>query len=581
MNDKDIEFFKKDRLKYTEHILDSPSPKKIIIAGPGTGKTYIFKAILGRIKRISGEEGLTLTFIRNLVADLKIYLAGLAKVSTFHAFCKSRLHAIRNEEFEYYPNLFKIIGEDFEFLGRKNLNEKKIEEEFFSLKGDSVINNTLEIADYYNASGHTDSVYRVIKFFEIHPNHIPKYPIIVVDEYQDFNFLETSLIEVLSRKSPVLIVGDDDQALYAFKRASTKYIRKLAQNPKFQRFELPYCSRCTKVIVDAVNEIVRIATEKGRLSGRVNKLFKYFPPEKEEDSKYHSHIINVRCSVERKNCHYMGKFIAKEISHIPKSYIKESKRLREPTVLVIGPGQFLGGIKKELKERLEYFKEEKSLKDETINILDGYRLLAGNPNSRLGWRIILHCDPCNNVSGIIKRALSDHIDINHFIGSKQYTFNHVELANLAHKILKNEDLNIFEQTIIEDAVNLSLQEIKTYLYIEGEYNSQTQESLQEKDDDTPNILCTSFEGSKGLAAQYVFIVGVNERHFPQKTQPISNKDICRLIMALTRTRKKCYTISCNHFGEERLYPSIFLEWLRGKFSKEIYVDKKYIEKYCN
>jgi superfamily I DNA/RNA helicase len=217
MNNLDIDFYKKDRKKYEDAILSSPSRKKLIIAGPGTGKTYIFKTLLKRIKNASGEEGLALTFIRNLVANLRIELAGLAKVSTFHAFCKSRIHTFKNEEFEYYPDLFKIIKKDFEILEKEKFKNENIERCFFGLKNDEVIKSTLEIGDYYNASGHSDSVYRVIKYFEAYPNRIPIYPLILVDEYQDFNFLETNLIEVLSRKSPVLIVGDDDQALYAFK----------------------------------------------------------------------------------------------------------------------------------------------------------------------------------------------------------------------------------------------------------------------------------------------------------------------------------------------------------------------------
>lgn len=573
MNDLDNDYYIKDRKKYEDAILNSPRLKKLIIAGPGTGKTYIFKTLLKRIKDASGEEGLALTFIKNLVGDLKIELAGLAKVSTFHAFCKSQIHGFKNEEFEYYPDLFRIIEKDFELLGQENCINENIERCFFSLKNDEVIKSTLKVGDYYNASGHSDSVYRVIKYFEAYPDRIPVYPLIIVDEYQDFNFLETNLIDVLSGRSQVLIVGDDDQALYAFKQASVDYIRRLVQDPEFQRFELPYCSRCTKVVVEAVNEIVSIAIENGRLKGRVNKLFKYFPPDKEVESKRHPNIVNVRCTVERKNCHYMGKFIAKEISEIPKSYIRESKKRREPTVLIIGPGQFLRGIEKELKEKLGYYQERKSVRDETVNILDGYRLLAKTPNSRLGWRIILHRDPCDNANKIIKIALSDGKNIDPFIPYKKYRSKHLELANLVRKIINNESLNIFEQTLIEESLGTLLEEIENHLLIVEEIDLQPQ-------DDSPDILCTSFESSKGLAAQYVFIVGVNENHFPQKI-PSSNRDVCKLIVALTRTRKKCYVISCNRFGGQKLYPSIFSEWLKGQLSEEIYVNVNYIKKFCN
>jgi superfamily I DNA/RNA helicase len=231
MNDLDMGFYRKDRKKYAEAVIKSPSQKKLIIAGPGTGKTYIFKSLFGKIRRASGEKGLVLTFIKNLVADLKVELAGLAKVSTFHAFCKSIVHSFKNDRFEYYPNILKLIEKDFDILELDKNNNEDIERCFFGLKSDEVIKSTLKIGDYYNAAGHSDSVYRVVRYYEAYPNRIPNYPLIVFDEYQDFNFLETSLVEVLSKKSPLLIVGDDDQALYAFKQASPDYIRRLVQDP--------------------------------------------------------------------------------------------------------------------------------------------------------------------------------------------------------------------------------------------------------------------------------------------------------------------------------------------------------------
>ncbi len=578
MNDFDMDFYKKDRKKYTDAIMNSPSRKKLIIAGPGTGKTYIFKSLFRKLKDASGEEGLALTFIKNLVADLKIELAGLAKVSTFHAYCKSIVHSFKNEAFEYYPNILKVIEEDFDILELDKNSDENIERCFFGLKNDEVIKSTLKIGDYYNAAGHSDSVYRVIKYYETYPNRIRNYPLIVVDEYQDFNFLEISLVEVLSRKSPVLIVGDDDQALYAFKQASPDYIRRLIHDSEYQRFELPYCSRCTRIIVDAVNKIVCIAKENGRLDGRVNKLFKYFPPDKEEDSKRHPHIINVNCTVERKNCHYIGKFIVKEISEIPASYIRESKRLKEPTALIIGPGQFLEGVRKELNEKFDYVAEKKR-EDDVINILDGYKSVVKNGKSRLGWRILLHCDPCTNINKIIRKAISEKRDIYDFISSKKYISKHQKISNIVNKILCGNDLNVVEQKTIEATLCLSLEEIESKLQNYKE-EAKTQKEILGKEVDTPYILCTSFEGSKGLAAQYVFIVGVNENHFPQKTPP-SNRDIYRLIVALARTRKRCYMISCNIFGGERLSPSIFKKWLKDELSKEIYIDKNFITKYCN
>jgi hypothetical protein len=64
-----------DRDHYTRLIVESSSPKKLVVAGPGTGKTFAFQACL----RAVGGNGLALTFINNLVRDLEVELEGLAK----------------------------------------------------------------------------------------------------------------------------------------------------------------------------------------------------------------------------------------------------------------------------------------------------------------------------------------------------------------------------------------------------------------------------------------------------------------------------------------------------------------------
>jgi len=577
MHDVDSHYYNNDRKKYSSAIETSRSHKKVIIAGPGTGKTFIFQSLFRKIKRTSTEEGLALTFIRNLVADLKIELAGLAKVATFHSFCKSVLQSFKNDEFEYFPMLFEVIEADFNILELDRNNNESIERCFFGLKDDKVIRSTIKIGDYYNAASHSDSAYRVIRHFESDETRIPKYPLIVVDEYQDFNFLETSLVEILSRKSPVLIVGDDDQALYAFKQASPDYIRRLAHDPKFRRFELPYCSRCTKVIVEAVNKIVSIAKDIGRLDGRVDKPFKYFPPDKKEDSKKHPEIINIHCSVERKNCHYIGKFIGKEIERIPLSYIRESADLKEPTVLVIGPKQFLEGVKQEMLLKFGRV-PEKAREDRAVNLLDGYKLVAKKEMSRLGWRILLHCDPCMPVEKTVKKAISGNKDLYNLISSRKYISHHYEMAIIIKKILERIELTPGELRAIETRLGLPFEEITAMLSADPE-EGYTKEQDTGRDADKPHILCTSFEGAKGLAAQYVFIVGLNENHFPRKTPP-SNRDIYRLIVAITRTRKKCFMISCGNFAGEILRPSIFKSWLKDELSREMYIDKSFISKYC-
>jgi len=48
---------------------------------------------------------------------------------------------------------------------------------------------------------------------------------------------------VLATANQLLVAGDDDQALYKLKRAWPDYLRIIATDGSYQRFELPFCSR--------------------------------------------------------------------------------------------------------------------------------------------------------------------------------------------------------------------------------------------------------------------------------------------------------------------------------------------------
>ena len=72
-----------DRKTYVDAVVAAQTRKKLVVAGPGTGKTYLFKDVL-RGKR----NTLTLTFVNALVEDLSLELFGLSDVKTLHAFAR-------------------------------------------------------------------------------------------------------------------------------------------------------------------------------------------------------------------------------------------------------------------------------------------------------------------------------------------------------------------------------------------------------------------------------------------------------------------------------------------------------------
>ena len=137
------------------------------------------------------------------------------------------------------------------------------------------------------------------------PTKIPEYDLILVDEFQDFNKLECELIEFLWSKSKIVIVGDDDQSLYEFKKANPDKIRDLYKDEKNENFTLPECYRCTRVVVDAANDIIKNSKEKGFLKNRLDKAYRY--PEKSKSEK--DEISKIFDKIEVKNVLNYNRFV--------------------------------------------------------------------------------------------------------------------------------------------------------------------------------------------------------------------------------------------------------------------------------
>jgi len=277
-----------ERTRCLDAVLKSNASKKLIVAGAGTGKTFTFSKLLGQHE---GSANLALTFIRKLVEDMAASLGASAEVKTLHAFCKKVLHQ-QNGRIELAPYLPKIIEGDANLLGTplagfeskiRNLDETSAELAFYLRRG-----------DYYSVIGFDDAVYRLYKAIQSNPTIVPSYDQIVVDEFQDFNPLEVAFIAEISKRGKILIVGDDDQAVYDGRDASPDHLRALYQSPEFEKFELPFCSRCTKVVVDATNSIIQSAQQAGHFQGRVAKRYECYWEDKAADSRKYQKLITAQ-----------------------------------------------------------------------------------------------------------------------------------------------------------------------------------------------------------------------------------------------------------------------------------------------
>ena len=421
-----------ERDNYTNLIVQSSAKNKIIVAGPGTGKTTTFRKLL----ETKNGNNLAITFINNLALDLQKGLGELAESYTFHGYCKKLLHKISidgiDTNFHYYPKLPILIKSDADLI---EINLEKFDEAFQTLTEGGRIEFYLERGNYYNAVSHNDAVYRVLKYFQSGSASLPSFSQVVVDEYQDFNLLEVAFIDELIKSSPVLIAGDDDQALYEkLKNASSREIRLKAVDVNFKKFELPFCSRCTQVIVDAVHDITNKAKAINKLQGRVSKDYFCFLPDKEVDSRKYPKIIHANCSTHRKRTPYISKFIEKEISLISQEDIDFAREKDFPCVLIAGPSYYTKQIYEYLKTKftnIDYPEE----KNRDIDICDGYIMLMKNKEYNLGWRIILECSSLRQKKEIIKETNQNRNKLSASL-SDDFKNKHLNIVLILEKIKK-------------------------------------------------------------------------------------------------------------------------------------------------
>ena len=331
-----------------QECIDNTEGKYLVLAGPGTGKTFtIIERIKSMIEKgIEPDKILCLTFTDTAANEMKVRLENeLDRLSvdvniyTYHGFCYEIIETY-SEEFELPENV-KIISEAISrafikecideispkaFRTEKNdpyfyidtikyrieeikRNRLTKEKYFFNLKynedwepkltrlkdelreknlkGDtrvktliSNIENTekeiakaRELWDFYelyqtkmhskNYVDFNDIISFVLDKFEDNPAFLDKiarkYEYILVDEYQDTNSAQNSIVFNLTEALPsgnVFVVGDDDQIIYTFQGARLDNIEKfLTKFPEAKVICLTDNMRSTQSILDVSREI--------------------------------------------------------------------------------------------------------------------------------------------------------------------------------------------------------------------------------------------------------------------------------------------------------------------------------------
>jgi superfamily I DNA/RNA helicase len=209
----------------------------------------------------------------------------------------------------------------------------------------------------------------------------------------------------------------------------------------------------------------------------------------------------------------------------------------EPVALIIGSDPY----RRQVREYLEKTGLVTAAKASSVSEREqALEILAEDPQSNLGWRIILSCGD-DTVARAIVRALA------------------LAGTPLAKAIPAAD----------RDAV---LKEAEAW----------AANRVQETDDDAPAkvppVKVASFEASKGASAQYVFLLGLQAGDMPRNPADIKDIEICRFLVGLTRTKKKCEILVTKRFGDKFKRRSVFLGWIKPVRYSEKKVDAAYWKK---
>jgi len=533
MPEAEIIDYEKERDKDTKLILDSPHKKKVVLAGPGTGKSHLLEEAI-KIKKKQGKTKFhAITFIGKLGDALADDLAGLAETTTLHGFAREFVLKHRSKEWVYFPRIKDIILEDLKTQGKENVKV-----------GDS---DYIERTKYYRAVGDDDVVYYAVQMCKEDKSKIPVLDLLLIDEFQDFNEIENEFICILADKNEILIVGDDDQALYKWKDAHPKYIREKhdESNSEYESHTLRWCTRCPEVIINAFHDIV--AHYSDELQGRKDKEYLCYYPAKKEDNALNPKILVMRSQ-------YVS--IAQNIRYELEKILNDQKI---KSVLIVGEGMSCGGsmlpsIARVLKEVGFRNVDHKSGDNKPFslnqNMVDAYRILKRQKNLPLAWRLIAEKLPDNQM---LQKVTEHFLDSGAFISSlpEQFRKDHEFNANTLGKIIKGPNsaragiagssMKKLQDTIV-DSKKEDRELLTGQLITENHHLKRPLANL--------DITVCSIIGSKGLGADVVFLVGFDQKKLPAQQQP-TDEEIYQMLVALTRTKKRLYlvnTIGCGISG---------------------------------
>lgn len=585
----------------------------LILAGAGSGKTRV---LTNRIAYLIKEIGvhpasiLAITFTNKAAKEMRERIDRLVDnvsdsiwVSTFHSMCVRILR--RDIEKIDYDRSFVIF--DYtdqqtvvkDCLKELNINEKNFPPrsmlEMIGRAKDELIEpatyEKMYAADYRmskvakifelyqkklkqnNALDFDDIIMLTIKLFSTHPEVLEyyqrKFKYILVDEYQDTNTAQYSLISMLSQKSRNLcVVGDDDQSIYGWRGANIRNIldfEKEFKDCKTIKLEQNY--RSTQTILDAANCVIK------NNCGRKNKKLW-------TENKAGDRIRHCECA----NEHEEAYFIANEIKRLSaeknmqyKDFailyrINAMSRVVEEMLMMEGIAyKIFGGLKfydrKEIKDLLAYLR---LIQNPADNI--SLKRCINEPKRGIGNTTIETAERLANSRGVsifsIISAASEVPELGRAASKLEGFVAMISRLRILKETMKVSELmqEVIEQSGIqksyeeEDTLEAQsrIENIKELVSVALEFEAKGEgETLEDflanvslvadidnMDENSDYVVLMTLHSAKGLEFPVVFMVGMEEGIFPgyrsmsDENELEEERRLC--YVGITRAKEKLY-----------------------------------------
>ena len=284
-----------------EAIINTEGPC-LVVAGAGSGKTKVLTTRVVHIikeKKAWPNQILCVTFTNKAAREMQNRIAGylnekissLPWLGTFHSVCAKLLR--RHAEAVNLNSHFTIIDQDDQLrlikniCKAENIDIKKISPQFIlalinqwknkgllpknvvAKRGIPLEKAILNIYKFYqerlqilNSCDFGDLILLCVNMFENHQDilelYLNNFKYILVDEYQDSNYIQSKWLNLLSKKNKnICCVGDDDQSIYSWRGAEIKNFldfNKVYKNTKIIKLEQNY--RSTQNILSAASGLI-------------------------------------------------------------------------------------------------------------------------------------------------------------------------------------------------------------------------------------------------------------------------------------------------------------------------------------